>query len=67
MTTELPKIGVPTLVICGEQDVIVPVAEMRSIAKALPNATFVEVPDSGHMAPLEDPQTVNAAIRKFLA
>lgn len=67
MTLELPKIGVPTLVICGEQDVIVPVAEMRSIAKALPNATFVEIPDSGHMAPLEDPQTVNAAIRKFLA
>jgi pimeloyl-ACP methyl ester carboxylesterase len=67
MTLELPKIGVPALVICGEQDVIVTVDEMRSMADALPHATFVEVPGRGHMAPLEDPQTVNAAIRKFLA
>ncbi len=67
MTSELPHIDVPTLVICGAHDAIVPVAEMKSLADALPKATFVEVPDTGHMAPLEDPQTVNAAIRNFLA
>lgn len=67
MTRELPKIDIPTLVVCGEQDVIVPVDEMRSIADALPNATFVEIPGTGHMAPLEDPKTVNEAIRRFLA
>ncbi|HUG66436.1 MAG TPA: alpha/beta fold hydrolase [Pirellulaceae bacterium] len=67
MTSELPKIDVPTLVICGEQDAIVTVDEMSSIADALPDANFVEVPGAGHMSPLEDPITVNAAIRKFLA
>jgi len=66
MTSELRNIDVPTLVICGEQDVISTVDEMRSIADALPNAKFVEVPGSGHMTPLEDPITVNAAIRNFL-
>ncbi|MEO8496540.1 MAG: alpha/beta fold hydrolase [Planctomycetota bacterium] len=66
MTSELPKIDVPTLVICGEHDAIVPVAEMRSIADVLPNASFVAVPRSGHMAPLEAPEAVNAAIRSFL-
>lgn len=66
MTSALPNIDVPTLVICGEHDVISTIDEMRSIADALPNAIFVEVPDSGHMTPLEDPQTVNAAIREFL-
>ncbi len=67
MTSELPHIDVPTLVICGAHDAIVPVAEMKALADALPKATFVEVPGTGHMAPLEDPQTVNAAIRNFLA
>lgn len=66
MTSQLPNVNVPTLVICGEQDAISTVDEMRSIADALPNARFVEVPGSGHMTPLEDPITVNAAIRSFL-
>ncbi|MDA1048938.1 MAG: alpha/beta fold hydrolase [Planctomycetota bacterium] len=66
MTSELPNIDIPTLVICGEHDVIATVDEMRLIADALPNASFFEVPGSGHMAPLEAPQTVNAAIRDFL-
>lgn len=66
MTSELPNIDVPTLVICGQHDVISPVAEMRSIADALPSASFFEVPGSGHMSPLEDPRAVNAAIRKFV-
>ncbi|MCB9873337.1 MAG: alpha/beta fold hydrolase [Planctomycetaceae bacterium] len=67
MTKELPNIDVPTLVICGEHDVISPPDEMRSIADKLPNATFVEIAGSGHMSPLEAPAAVNAAIRDFLA
>ena len=67
MTKELPNIDVPTLVICGEHDVISPPDEMRSIADKLPNATFVESAGSGHMSPLEAPAAVNAAIRDFLA
>jgi len=66
MTSELPNVDVPTLVMCGEYDVISTVDEMRSIADALPNARFVEVSGSGHMSPLEDPIAVNAAIRSFL-
>lgn len=66
MTSELPNIDIPTLVVCGEHDVISTVDEMRSIADALPNATFVEVPGSGHMSPLEAPDIVNAAIRNFV-
>ena len=36
------------------------------MAHSIPGATFVEVPDVGHMAPLESPQIVNAAIENFL-
>lgn len=66
MTDSLPGIDLPTLVICGEHDPISPSDEMRGIAEAMPNAHFVEVPSAGHMAPLEQPEFVNNAIRSFL-
>lgn len=65
-TSELPKIDVPTLIICGEEDAIAPPAEMQAIAKAIPGAKYVCIAGAGHMAPLEKPAEVNAAIRQFL-
>lgn len=65
-TSELPKIDVPTLIICGEEDAIAPPAEMQAIAKAIPGAKYVGIAGAGHMAPLEKPAEVNAAIRQFL-
>lgn len=62
----LATIDTPALVLVGEQDVISTPTEMSDIAAALPNATFCEIPDSGHLAPLENPQPVNEAIRLFL-
>jgi pimeloyl-ACP methyl ester carboxylesterase len=62
----LPRIDVPTLLIVGEDDVISTVDEMRSMAAAIPGAELVAVPGAGHMAPLEDPETVNQAITGFL-
>ncbi len=67
MTGRLGEIRIPTLVVCGQHDVISPPAEMQQIAAALPRATMLEVPDAGHMAPLEQPQQVNQAIRQFLS
>ena len=66
VSNELPKIDVPTLVLCGEHDAISPADEMRDIASAMPNASFVQIDGAGHMAPLEDPAAVNGAIVEFL-
>jgi pimeloyl-ACP methyl ester carboxylesterase len=63
----LDEIDVPTLVICGRHDAISTVDEMRGIAGRIAGATFVEIPDAGHMSPLENPAAVNAAIRDFLS
>jgi 3-oxoadipate enol-lactonase len=65
-TAELHRIGCPALIIVGENDVISPVAEMQAISKAIPNAELQIIPQAGHMAPLEQPQAVNAAIERFL-
>jgi pimeloyl-ACP methyl ester carboxylesterase len=67
VTPRLKEIDVLALVICGEHDTISPPAEMRQIAQGLPQATYVEIPGAGHMAPLEKPAQVNAAIEQFLA
>jgi len=62
----LPKITCPTLVVVGEHDAISPVAEMRTLAAAIPDAEFVVLEDSGHMSPLENPRAFNAALDGFL-
>jgi pimeloyl-ACP methyl ester carboxylesterase len=67
VTSLLPTIRVPTLVIVGDQDVISPPSEMQSIAAAIPDAEFVVIPDSGHMTTLENPTAVNDALARFIA
>lgn len=66
-TPRLPHIDLPTLVVCGEHDAISTAAEMRGIAAAIPEARYAEIAGAGHMAPLERPAEVNAALRSFVA
>ncbi|HOF88076.1 MAG TPA: alpha/beta fold hydrolase [Armatimonadota bacterium] len=66
-TALLPHIGLPTLVLCGEQDAVSPPDGMRALAAAIPGAAFQLIPDAGHLAPLEQPHRANAAIREFLS
>jgi pimeloyl-ACP methyl ester carboxylesterase len=63
----LADIDVPTLVICGEKDVISPPKEMQEIAASIPGAKYVEIPGASHLAPLEKPEPVNQAMAEFLA
>jgi pimeloyl-ACP methyl ester carboxylesterase len=65
-TSELPKIRVPALVIAGRDDAIIPVTEAEAMAAAIPNAQLVEVPNAGHLAPLEQSAIVNQVILQFL-
>jgi 3-oxoadipate enol-lactonase len=67
MTASLKEIACPTLVIVGQEDAISLPAEMRGMAEAIPGARFAEIPAAGHMAPMENPAAVNAAIVEFLA
>ncbi|MEK6233875.1 MAG: alpha/beta hydrolase [Planctomycetales bacterium] len=66
-TELLATISVPTLVLVGEEDAISPVEEMRTIAAAVPHSQFVVIPEAGHMAPCEQPEAVNEALRDFLS
>jgi pimeloyl-ACP methyl ester carboxylesterase len=66
VTSMLPTITVPTLILVGGDDAISTATEMRTIAEAIPNAQFVEIPSAGHMTTMEKPEEVNAALIEFL-
>ena len=63
----LRQIFVPTLVVVGQEDAISTPDEMRSMAAAIPNASFFEAPLAGHLSPLENPRAVNEAMANFLS
>ena len=65
-TQRLSQIDVPTLVLCGEHDVISTPQEMEQIAASIPGACYAQIADAGHMSPLEQPSAVNAMLREFL-
>jgi len=65
-TPLLEQIRVPVLVIAGDDDPIAPAEGMEEMARAIPGAQFVLIPDSGHLSPLEQPKAVSAAINAFL-
>jgi len=67
MTSFLPQIRVPTLILVGAEDGISPAHEMRTIAAAIPHAEFAEIPEAGHMTPMENPAAVNKALIGFLS
>lgn len=57
--------AMPTLVMAAEEDVITPVEEMRAMASDL-DAECVVIQGAGHLAPWEQPDAWNAALRQFL-
>jgi pimeloyl-ACP methyl ester carboxylesterase len=57
------RLTVPTLVLDGASDRLTPPAHSRRIANALPQlAELIELPQTGHMAPLERPDEVAGAL-----
>lgn len=62
----LGRIEAPTLVLCGRQDKLTPLALHEAMAKEIPNAELVVVEDCGHLAPMERPEETTAALRAWL-
>ena len=62
----LAAIRCPALVLCGRQDTLTPLEAHQEMADAIPRASLVVVEDCGHLAPLEQPHAVSAALRYWL-
>ena len=65
-TESLAKIGVPTLVIVGEEDAITPPDAARKLHEHIGGSELVVIPSSGHISNMEAPEAFNGALAEFL-
>ncbi|SLN51687.1 Putative aminoacrylate hydrolase RutD [Pseudoruegeria aquimaris] len=65
-TDTLRRFGGPTLVLCGAQDALCPVARHELMAALIPGARLVVIEGAGHLPVLEKPEETNAALRRWL-
>jgi pimeloyl-ACP methyl ester carboxylesterase len=62
----LGRITAPTLVLAGDQDVLMPLPRVRQVAQMIPGAKFEIIP-GGHSFMTESPDEFNAAVDGFMA
>jgi pimeloyl-ACP methyl ester carboxylesterase len=63
----LASINVPTIVLAGDSDPLIPLERTVETAEAVPGAQLVVVPQCGHGSTLEQPEAVNNALLGWLA
>jgi pimeloyl-ACP methyl ester carboxylesterase len=63
----LPGIRVPTLVLCGAEDVLTPPAESEALHAGLADSRLEIVAEAGHLSNMEKPEVVNRLLASFLA
>ncbi len=66
ISEELWRIDVPTLVLAGGRDVIVPTVRQRALADAIAGARFRAIEDAGHVGFLTHRSQVVRAVRRHL-
>jgi pimeloyl-ACP methyl ester carboxylesterase len=64
---KLDRITAPTLLVWGEGDTLVPVAQGERLARTLPHARLVVVPGAGHNPMWDRAETFNRLVLEFLS
>ena len=62
----LAGLTIPTLVLCGAQDAVTPVAEHEAMAARVPGARLEIIANCGHLSTLEQPAAVNDVLTDWL-
>jgi pimeloyl-ACP methyl ester carboxylesterase len=63
----LRKVSIPTLIVWGREDAIIPVECGELYQRALPHATLQVIDRCGHSPAIEKPQAFLQAVTTFLA
>lgn len=66
-TPVLPTLTCPTLIICGEEDVLTTPAMSQAMHAAIPGSELTLFEHTGHLPNLEQPERFNATVARFLA
>lgn len=65
-TPLLEDITVPTLVVAGQEDRLIPTEYSRSLSDVIPGAQFTIIPEAGHLTPMEQPIATSRVVGEFL-
>ena len=67
LTSRLPRIKAPTLVVWGEKDRLLPLPLGEAYQRGIPGAKLVVIEGTGHLPPLEQPERFADVVLEFLA
>lgn len=62
----LPHLSVPTLLITGDTDRVVPPSQAKLLTGHAPQAKLIVIPQAGHLPFDEQPERFDGAVRRFL-
>lgn len=63
----LAQINIPTLIVHGADDQIVPLQEAKEMNDRIAHSRLIVVPAAGHLLNLEQPEIFNRSVQEFLA
>lgn len=66
-TDTLRTIDVPTLVVTGDEDTIIPIEDVQSMQAAIRGSSLEVITGAGHLTNLERPAAFNHVVSEFLA
>ena len=64
---DLAQINVPVVIVHSEHDEFIKREHAEYLARSIPNAEFIFLPEVSHFAPLQRPEQFNKAMLAFLA
>jgi pimeloyl-ACP methyl ester carboxylesterase len=67
LSKRIYRLTAPTLLVWGESDKLIPPVYAERWQELVPHADLVTVAEAGHMAPVEQPDQVAAAIEKHIS
>ena len=65
-TDILSSINVPTLIICGKEDIFTPCEYSKYLNEHIANSELLLLKDAAHINPLDQPEIFNSSVLEFL-
>jgi len=66
MRDRIEKINLPTLILCGEKDLLTPPSLSEKLKKSIEKSHFHIVPSAGHMVMIENHAAFNKSVLDFI-